>query len=100
MTFSIDILVNKIINEDIEFNLPPEPTRNLKFPCSVCSNSVMSNQKSVQCDTCDLWAHTKCCGTSNEEYEKLKEQGVSGPSWHCLLCTIRSYYEIFPFPIQ
>lgn len=38
----------------------PNPGPNYKFPCGVCSKPVKSNQKGIQCETCDKWYHTKC----------------------------------------
>ena len=96
MTFSIDILIKNIINEDLDFEPKKAPSRKLKFPCSICSNSVMKNQKAVQCDTCDLWAHTKCDGTSDATYTKLLEDTENKP-WHCLVCRIRQNHKLFPF---
>ena len=71
MTFSIDILLNDLINEDIDLKTKPAPSANFKYPCSLCGKSVMSNQKAIQCDNCDLWAHIKCDGTTVEEYNRF-----------------------------
>ena len=64
MIFSIDTIIDKIIcEEDLGKSFC-----NLKYPCNLCSKSVMKNQKAVQCDSCDLWVHIKCNGTSDDEY--------------------------------
>ena len=96
MTFSIDVLINNIISEDLDLKPKKMPTRNLKFPCSICNSSVMKNQKAVQCDTCNLWAHIKCDGTSEATYNKMLENADNEP-WQCLVCTIRYHHIIFPF---
>ena len=33
-----------------------------KFPCGTCSKPVKANQRSVQCDVCQLWLHARCVG--------------------------------------
>ena len=60
---------------------------NKKFPCSICNKNVLSNQKAIQCDSCYLWCHIKCDGTSAEIYDKLMSSDETD-SWHCLLCKI------------
>lgn len=108
MTFSIELVINNIISEDLDYNAKKAPSRNLKYPCSICNNSVMSNQKSIECTSCGLYAHTKCDGTSDEEYLRLmeeftnlKDEGSSslGTPWFCLKCRIRSNHIIFPFTL-
>ncbi len=98
MTFSIDAIIENLIREDLDFLTPMKPTKNLKYPCSICSKSVMKNQKSVQCDTCDLWAHIKCDGTTKDEYDILIESD-DNTSWKCLVCRIRENSNIFPFTL-
>ena len=38
-------------------NLNPPPTRNIKYPCIICNRPVQSNQKAIECDTCEKWCH-------------------------------------------
>ena len=37
-----------------------------KFPCSICNKNVLSNQKAILCDSCNLWCRIKCDGTSKQ----------------------------------
>ena len=37
-----------------------KPTRNVKWPCGVCSKGVIVN--SILCQTCNLWIHKRCSG--------------------------------------
>ena len=119
MTFSINTIINNIISEDFDLNPKKLPARNLKHPCSICNCSVMSNQRSVTCDNCHLWAHTKCDGTSDETYNRLIEENLSVNErvgafeiiqdcvvnvgdvdiepWLCLVCRIRLRHKCFPF---
>ena len=60
-------LVIEAIRNDQNLNTP----NNLKFPCGICNKNVLTNQKVIQCDSCDLWCHIKCDGTSIETYNKL-----------------------------
>ena len=91
MFFSVDIVVNRIINEDIDHVDKPTTTRKLKYPCTICCKSVMTNQKAIECDSCKLWAHIKCDGTSNQVYESMldnmMEFGCATQTlWYCLVC--------------
>ena len=58
----------------------------------------MSNQKAIQCDTCNGWCHIKCDGTSIETYNNLILLPNSD-SWHCLLCKVRENHNNFPFTL-
>ena len=61
-----------------------------KFPCVLCSKSVMVNQKGLKCTKCNKWVHILCCGVSNERYENTLEQFCG---WECQKCTM----EQLPF---
>ena len=76
MTSSIDIIIENIISENLDYNPKRLPTRKLKYPCSICNKSVMYNQKALQCDTCDLWTHIKCDGTNDDAYKAFKEKNT------------------------
>ena len=65
-----------ILSGDISLNPGP-----FKYPCSVCGKCVRSNQKALECDGCQLWAHIKCVGVSNTVYNELDAK--SRFSWHC-----------------
>ena len=65
---------------DIETN--PGPPRRWKYPCTVCSAPVKSNQRGIQCDRCDLWTHASCGGVGQEEYEELYGD------WFCPTCVL------------
>ena len=81
------------IIDNIE-NSRPKPRSCVKFPCGICYKSVRKNQKAVQCDSCDLWVHIGCNGTSNKEYELLKN---SDDLWHCMLCIVKENLQNVPF---
>ena len=68
MSYSTDRILD-IINQG-----KIKPKRNIKYPCGICCKSVKSNQKAIQCDSCDQWIHTVCNNTTNEQYELLKSQ--------------------------
>ena len=64
---------------DIELNPGP-----VKYPCTVCSRPVKSNQRGIFCDRCELWTHARCCGVDVVEYEKL---GLNvNEEWLCSVC--------------
>ena len=45
-----------ILCGDISSNPGPK----CKHPCEICSKTVRSNQRAVQCDSCNAWYHVKC----------------------------------------
>ena len=47
MTFSIDTIIKNIIREELDLGKPINPSKKLKFPCSICNRSVMKNQKAA-----------------------------------------------------
>ena len=73
MPFSIDGIIEKISKKDLNDVTKSKSSRKLKFPCSICESSVMSNQKAIQCDSCNLWAHIKCDGTSLNDYNDMMD---------------------------
>ena len=106
MTFSIDLLIKRIIREDINYEIIV-PSQKLEYPCSICSKRVLDNQESIECNTCHLWTHIKCDGTSVGEYHKLMEEYAnaleteeeSTTPWHCLKCRISDNHDKFPFTL-
>ena len=54
-----------------DVSLNPGPTR---YPCTVCDKPVRSNQRSLQCDNCQLWSHADCTGVSGALYAELQSQ--------------------------
>ncbi len=64
---------------DVEVNPGP-----IRYPCTVCSKSVKSNQRGILCDRCELWTHARCCQTDATEYERLGTN--DGEDWLCPLC--------------
>ena len=45
MAFSIDTIIKKIINEDMNFST--KIPININYPCSICEKSVRINQKAI-----------------------------------------------------
>ena len=72
------------------FSVPKSGFMPILFPCGICSKSVNSNHRSIQCDICNQWIHIKCNKLSGSDYEYLQR---SDDSWYCLKCTC----ELFPF---
>ena len=71
-----------VLSGDVELN--PGPPSRWRYPCTVCSKPVQSNQRGVQCDMCDLWNHATCGSVERETYLNLKGD------WHCPSC-LRSH---------
>ena len=68
-----------LLSGDVESN--PGPVR---YPCTVCSKPVRSNQRGIECSMCGKWTHAKCCGVSPEEYLRLGE--CEDELWYCPSC--------------
>ena len=100
MTISVDTILNNIISEELDFLNKQKPKKNFKFPCSICNSSVNSNQKALQCDTCDLWVHIKCDEVTEKTYkEYMENENKKNESWNCLVCKIKQNHKIFPFTL-
>ena len=61
-----------------------------KYPCGECSKPVKRNQPGVQCDTCDIWYHTRCMGISNKSYENLANLSTV---WICSCCGVANFTQ-------
>ena len=73
---------------DVETN--PGPVR---FPCGVCEKPVATNQRAMQCDSCDSWVHIKCDRMSTAEYNLFaKHQWLA---WECWKCNMPNLTESF-----
>lgn len=77
--FGLLCLITLMVCGDIHSN--PGPIRN---PCSVCSRSVRSTDKSLLCDGCDLWTHCKCASVSPAMYGQY--QLLDYFDWSCPRC--------------
>ena len=60
--------------------------------CDLCSKTVKSNQRGIQCDKCDRWYHAKCCEVSKELYNVLAN---SPCIWLCPRCTLPKFNDSF-----
>ena len=52
------------------------------FPCKSCGNEVSQQDPAIQCHHCNQWCHSACCGVTEEEYERLKEE-EEDTEWFC-----------------
>ena len=65
---------------------------------AICYKAVRNNQGAVQCDSCDLWVHNKCNGTTDKEYELLKLSDET-QSWECIVCMLSKNLVTVPFTL-
>ena len=88
-----------LLSGDLHQNPGPMSTRSRKptpkmvidiaepeSPCGICNLDCI--KKSIQCDDCDVWYHTKCMVISNKDYKRLGQRNVS---WHCLRCGVFNF---------
>ena len=73
---------------DVELN----PGPNYKYPCPRCNKPVKSNQKGIQCDTCNNWFHANCEYLSSSVYSSLS---VSVDPWYCSVCSLPPLSDSF-----
>jgi hypothetical protein len=53
------------------------------FPCAVCSKNVTKCQKSIYCDSCQLWTHLRCTALNNTDFALLSN---NADTWFCPKC--------------
>ena len=88
MSYSIERLMDNINtgrNKHVQSNVDP---------CAICSKKVKTDHLGIKCDSCDLWVHIVCNGTSEDEYVLLKNKN---DLWHCLYCNLKNNLFNFPF---
>ena len=91
-SISIDEIIDRIMSGRTM------PKTRVKYPCSICYKAVRNNQGAVQCDSCDLWVHNKCNGTTDKEYELLKLSDET-QSWECIVCMLSKNLVTVPFTL-
>ena len=64
---------------DVEINPGP-----IRYPCTVCSKVVRSNQQGILCSRCEKWTHASCCDVSPTEYQRIGEH--EDEPWYCPGC--------------
>ena len=85
MSFSIDQILNSLKDEHFMENTALGKTTISKDPCAICLKPILAHHGSIECDTCELWVHNKCNGTTPAEYEAYQSMGELF-SWECLKC--------------
>ena len=78
------------------YHSKPITKKKFKNPCGICHKSVNDNQKAILCNTCDLWIHRKCNGTTVKEYEMYCKEDDNIP-WMCIFCSIDELASKFSF---
>ena len=62
------------------------------FPCSVCTENVTWQGKSVQCCTCSKWVHLRCSQLSLSKFRTLD----GSHSWSCPPCCVPTRNTVTP----
>ena len=75
-----------MISGDVERNPGPDSDKRNRKTCSICSRTIASNHRHVECSTCKTTCHIKCCGVSVDYYRALHSSVIL--SWKCIACTI------------
>ena len=58
-----------------------------KFPCLRCKDAITKDQRSVQCQTCQLWVHVTCQDILDKLFKILVEPDrYGGVCWNCDCC--------------
>ena len=58
----------------------------VKFPCTVCSNPVRSNQQGICCNMRDKWTHASCSHINKDDVQRLQTNDAM--EWYCPSCTL------------
>lgn len=66
--------------------------------CGVCSRTVNSSDKSLQCDTCSEWCHIKCGGVTKDHYRQmvLADEKDIAIQWECPPCVKNKEEDLEP----
>lgn len=76
--------INRIsISGDVAINPGPQTaaSKPTKDKCSICSRTVASNHRAVECDNCLQWCHIKCGSVTPREYQQMIN--LENLSWLC-----------------
>ena len=58
----------------------------------MCAKPCKKNQRALQCDSCDRWAHAKCSHVTIREYNRLS---TCEDIWLCSTCCILGFTDSF-----
>ena len=75
-----------MISGDVERNPRPDSDKRNRKTCSICSRTIASNHRHVECSTCKTPCHIICCGVSVDYYLTLHSGVIR--SWKCTPCNI------------
>ena len=81
--------INRIsISGDVAINPGPQTaaSNTTKDKCSICSRTVASNHRAIECDNCLQWCHIKCGSVTPREYQKMIN--LENLSWLCPKCML------------
>lgn len=81
--------INRIsISGDVAINPGPQTaaSNTTKDKCSICSRTVASNHRTIECDNCLQWCHIKCGSVTPREYQKMIN--LENLSWLCPKCML------------
>ena len=68
-------------------DVQPNPGPADVYPCSVCGEPVLDNDKAVFCDSCNLWTHVACDPSLSDELYDCMVQNPSSDLWYCSVCS-------------
>lgn len=68
-------------------DVQPNPRPADAYPCSVCGEPVLDNDKAVFCDSSNLWAHVACDPSLSDELYDYMVQNPSSDPWYCSVCS-------------
>ena len=63
-----------------------------KAECGLCSDDVLNNHKTVQCDKCEMWVHNDCSFVTDIQYETMHN---SRCTWICPKCEFFNFSDSF-----
>ena len=81
--------INRIsISGDVAINPGPQTaaSNTTKDKCSICSRTVASNHRAIECDNCLQWCHIRCGSVTPREYQQMIN--LENLSWLCPKCML------------
>lgn len=76
------------LSGDVAINPGPQTaaSNTTKDKCSLCSRTVASNHRAIECDNCLQWCHIKCGSVTPLKYQQMIN--LENLSWLCPKCML------------
>lgn len=81
----LHLLILLMLSGQIELNPGPNDLSDTSvYPCGICENPVIWNERAISCDRCNILHHANCMAMNENVYEAIANH--SNVSWLCCKC--------------